>query len=59
MDGLANLYGRVSRGGYVIVDDYGVIAACYQAVHDFRNAHGIREPIVAIDKQGAFWRRSN
>jgi macrocin-O-methyltransferase TylF-like protien len=59
MDGLANLYGKVSRGGYVIVDDYGVIAACKQAVHDFRNAHGIREPIVAIDAQGAFWRRSN
>jgi hypothetical protein len=58
MDGLANLYGRVSRGGYVIVDDYGVIAACKQAVHDFRDAHAIRDPIIPIDAQGAFWRRS-
>ena len=59
MDALANLYDRVSRGGYVIIDDYGVIAACKQAVHDFRAARGIHDPIVAIDVQGAFWRRSN
>jgi hypothetical protein len=59
MDALTNLYGRVSRGGYVIVDDYGSIAACRKAVHDFRDAQGIRDPIVTIDAQGVFWRRSN
>lgn len=28
MDGLANLYLKVSPGGFVIVDDYGTIEAC-------------------------------
>jgi len=58
MDALKNLYARVSPGGYVIVDDYSVIPACRQAVHDFRDAHGIRDTIVPIDTQGVFWRKS-
>lgn len=58
MDALRGLYGRVSRGGYVIIDDYSVIPACRQAVHDFRKAQGICDPITKIDAQGVFWRRS-
>src|SRR5437660_5508725 len=33
---LEGLYDRLSAGGYVIVDDYGNMASCRQAVHDFR-----------------------
>jgi O-methyltransferase len=33
---LDGLYDRLSAGGYVIVDDYGNVAGCRQAVHDFR-----------------------
>jgi macrocin-O-methyltransferase TylF-like protien len=58
MDALKNLYARVSAGGYVIVDDYSVIPACKRAVHDFRDAHSIRDAIVPIDSQGVFWRKS-
>jgi hypothetical protein len=58
MDGLVNLYPKLSRGGYLIVDDYGYSAACRQAVHDFRASEQITEPIVPIDWTGAFWRRS-
>lgn len=57
IDALANMYERVSPGGYVIVDDYSVIPACRRAVHDFRDAHGIRDEIVTIDTQGVFWRK--
>ena len=32
MDALTNLYGRVSVGGFVIIDDYGEIKTCRQAV---------------------------
>ena len=34
-----------SAGGFLIVDDYGNVPACRQAVHDFRTEHGIIEPI--------------
>jgi hypothetical protein len=57
MDALVNLYGRLSRGGFVIIDDYQV-PACRQAVHDFRNREDITDPIVAIDWAGVYWRRS-
>ncbi|HEY3265402.1 MAG TPA: TylF/MycF family methyltransferase [Armatimonadota bacterium] len=58
MDGLVNLYPKLSPGGYLIVDDYGAIEACRQAVHDFRQANGINEEIVPVDWTGAYWRRA-
>jgi len=57
MDALAHLYPRLSPGGYLVIDDYSV-DACRQAVHDYREAHGVREPIQAIDWTGAFWQRA-
>ncbi len=59
MDGLLNLYPRLSVGGYVIVDDYGAIPACRQAVDDYRESHGIREEILEIDWTGKYWRRDS
>jgi Macrocin-O-methyltransferase (TylF) len=58
MDALVNLYPKLSVGGYVIVDDYGCIPACRQAIHHFRDAHGITDPIVPVDWTGVYWRRS-
>ncbi|HKY08329.1 MAG TPA: TylF/MycF family methyltransferase, partial [Candidatus Binatia bacterium] len=49
MDALTNLYPKLSVGGYVIVDDYGCIPACRQAIADFRQAHHITERIIEID----------
>ncbi|MGH2521817.1 MAG: TylF/MycF/NovP-related O-methyltransferase, partial [Anaerolineales bacterium] len=57
MDGLVSLYPKLSSGGYVIIDDYGNIAACKQAVHDYRAKHAIREPIRRIDWAGAYWQK--
>ncbi len=57
-EALRFLYKRVSPGGYVIVDDYGGIAACKKAVDDFRAANGIKESIEKIDPTGVYWRRS-
>lgn len=57
MDGLSNLYGKLSVGGYLIVDDYGMVPGCRQAVEDYRQAHGIDEPIQWIDAAGVFWRK--
>ncbi len=58
MDALVNLYPKLSEGGYLIVDDYGCIEACREAVHDYRNQQGIRDEMVSIDWTGVYWRRS-
>jgi hypothetical protein len=55
MDALTALYPKVSRGGYVIVDDYGDVPACQQAVHDYWQRNGIQEEILRIDQAGVFW----
>ena len=58
MDALDALYPKLSPGGYCIVDDYLVIDACKQAVHDYRDRHGITEEIVPIDGDAVYWRRA-
>ena len=55
---LASLYPKLSRGGYVIVDDYGALPSCRQAVEDFRRAESITDEIIQIDWTGVYWRRS-
>ncbi|MGB2680193.1 MAG: TylF/MycF/NovP-related O-methyltransferase, partial [Candidatus Competibacter sp.] len=57
-DALVNLYPKLSAGGYVIVDDYKVVPGCRTAVEDFRQTHGITEPIQEIDWAGVYWRRT-
>jgi hypothetical protein len=56
MDALTALYPRLSVGGFVIIDDYS-IEACRKAVHDFRAAQGIDDPMTQIDWTSTFWRR--
>lgn len=59
MDALNNLYAKLSPGGFLIVDDYGIPQdTCRRAIDDFRQLHDIREPIMAIDRFGVYWRRS-
>jgi O-methyltransferase len=57
MDGLVNLYPKLSKGGYIIVDDY-CLKGCREAVHDYRSAFGITAEIIDIDGSGVFWRNS-
>lgn len=54
---LEALYDKVSPRGFVIVDDYGCIPACAQAVTDFRSQRGIEDPIMPIDWTGVYWRK--
>lgn len=56
MDALENLYGKLSPGGFVIIDDY-LLPACREAVHEFRDRLRIKDPIEWIDDCGVFWRR--
>jgi Macrocin-O-methyltransferase (TylF) len=59
MDGLKNLYDKLSIGGYAIIDDYGESewTYCKKAVDDFRLEHKITEPMVRVDSKCYFWRR--
>lgn len=54
MDVLNNLYDNLSKGGFVIVDDYGLYR-CKQAVDEFRNKNNINDDIQEIDGCGVFW----
>lgn len=55
---LEALYDRVSPGGFIVIDDYGALGQCAQAVDAFRSVRGISDPITMIDWTGAFWRKS-
>ncbi|HHB2481178.1 TPA: TylF/MycF family methyltransferase [Bacillus cereus] len=56
MDGLVNLYDKVSKGGYIIIDDYG-LPPCAEVVTDFRNHRNLKAPITKIDVFGVYWRK--
>jgi hypothetical protein len=57
-DVLLNLYAGLAPGGYIIADEYYHMIECRTAVEDFRREHGITEPIIRIDRQAAYWRKS-
>jgi O-methyltransferase len=57
MDALEHLYPKLSSAGFVIIDDYGAVPVCRQAVEDYRSQNGITEPIVRIDWAGVFWKK--
>ncbi len=59
MDALNALYVKVSPSGFIVVDDYGIPEdTCRRAITDFRDRHGITEPIIDIDGFGAYWRKA-
>jgi hypothetical protein len=59
-DALTNLYGKLSVGGYAIIDDYGEDSwtYCRKAVDDFRRERGIEEPMIQVDSKCFFWQRA-
>lgn len=57
MNVLESLYSRLVPGGFVIIDDYGIVEPCRQATDDFRARHHIEEELNVIDDTGVFWRK--
>jgi len=53
---LEELYSRVSPGGWVIIDDYGILPPCKQAVDEFRGRNDISVPLEPIDEHAVCWR---
>ena len=54
---LENLYPKLSVGGYVIVDDYG-LPNCRRALADYREFHGIADEYVPIDNSSVYWQKT-
>lgn len=57
MTAIEALYPKLQPGGFLIVDDYGTLSACKQAIEDYRASFGITEPIEPIDCTGVYWRK--
>ena len=47
----------LAPGGFLIIDDYGAMAPCRQAVEDYRARHSVSEEVRQIDWSGVFWRK--
>nr|WP_295972084.1 TylF/MycF family methyltransferase [uncultured Bacillus sp.] len=56
MDSLNHLYDKVSKGGFIIVDDYA-LPTCHPAITDFRRYRHIQEPLIPIDNLSVYWRK--
>jgi O-methyltransferase len=57
MEGLDSLYQGLSPGGFIVIDDYGAVDGCRQAVDEFRYREGIDEEMTWIDWTGVVWRK--
>jgi hypothetical protein len=58
-DALDALYPRLSLGGYAIVDDYGWVEECRNAVHDYLDAHRIEIALHRIDDDAVYWQKQH
>ena len=58
MDALTLLYPKLVPGGFVIIDDYGFLPCCAEAVEAYRESHGVTEPLIAVDGSGVYWRKA-
>ncbi|GAQ87073.1 hypothetical protein KFL_003290100 [Klebsormidium nitens] len=59
MDILFNLYEKLSVGGYVVIDDWGIPEA-QEAVWDFAKWHGFTDDVknlVRIDQSAIYWKK--
>jgi O-methyltransferase len=58
-DTLTALYPRLSPGGFVIIDDWGLETLCgeKEAVLEYRRNHRMTEEIIPIDWHSAYWRK--
>ncbi len=56
---LEHLYPRLSAGGFIIVDDYGIShMGARRAVDEYRERHEILQPMLQVNQQTYFWRKS-
>jgi O-methyltransferase len=57
-DALNNLYPKLSKGGFCIIDDY-CFNSCQQAVDDYRKKHKIDTEMHRICESSQYWRKES
>jgi len=57
IEAITALYDKVSPGGYIIVDDYGAVAGCRQAISDFCSSRGIVPALQQVDWTAVYWQK--
>lgn len=55
---LEHCYTRVAPGGFVIIDDYGILEPCREAVDEFRAQHGLDTELRQVGEHAVYWRVS-
>jgi len=56
MESLENLYPKLTRGGFCVIDDYAM-PGCKSAVDDYRATQAIASKIIEIDWTGRYWQK--
>jgi len=56
IDALNNLYPKLSKSGFCIIDDYA-LPGCKKAVDDFRAQNGIHAEMKIVDWSSIYWRK--
>jgi hypothetical protein len=59
VDVLETLYPKVSLGGMIIIDDYGMLPlGARRAVNEYRAAHDIKSPLLAVNGRVVYWEKT-
>ncbi len=54
---LDELYDQVTRGGYVVIDDYGYWRGCRQAVDEFRASRRLDVELVDVEGNAIYFEK--
>ena len=58
MDAISSLYPKLSKGGFLIIDDYGAVEACRKAITDYRAQQKINDEILQTDSHEYYCRKT-
>ena len=57
MDAISDLYPKLNEGGFCIIDDYGAVKGCKEAIHDYFETNDLHHELTAIDWTGYYFRK--
>lgn len=56
LDVLNHCHERVTPGGFVVIDDYGILPPCREAVDEFLSVRGLAVDLIPIGEHAVCWR---
>lgn len=54
---LDNLYDKVEKGGFIVIDDYGYWKGCKKAVHDFEKERRLTINLTKVDSTAVYFQK--